>query len=372
MSNRQHRRHSIDHPAIVILRDGTRVNCRILNFSAGGLFLVTTDSSVLNMPSDTTTSIQIPKQHETVIIQTTTVHTTAGGIGVAFVNKEAKLLDYLQQLTSTEPTHSYNIGTARGQSKMGRREAAIANWIDVTTEQFLRSRYQEFITTSYDLLFKAANKAGSDKTQSSLFDSYNAFKSHQEIVNRVFLEEVKSGFRNYIGGIRPQAEPVDFQSQQPEMELIAKDDFEEWVSVVSLTRNLDFEVATKLQQLKNSLSYLAKADINNESNPVSPYSLLWAFKKSLSDLDISLEAKKLLFSSFQENMLKDIGTLYDKIGLYLDERGISKLAQEQATTKQPKPTATHASKHLSDNLSSLIHLAGNRSASKPIQLSPEQ
>ncbi len=373
MSSRQHRRHSIDHPAIVILRDGAKVNCRIQNFSDGGLFLVTTDSSVLSMPSGVTVSLQIPKQHETAIIQTTTVHTSEGGLGVTFAHQEAALIDYLQQLASTQPANRYSTGSiARGPGKMGRREVAIVNWIDVTTEQFLRSRYQEFIKASYDMLFEAANRAGSDKTQTSLFDSYNAFKSHQEMVNRIFLEEVKSSFRNFISGNHPQSMPADIQSQEPEMELVDKEDFEEWVSVVSLTRNLEFEAAAKLQQLKNSLSYLAKTDINNESNPVSPYSLLWSFKKSFTDLDISLEAKKLLFSSFRNNMLKDLGILYDKIGLYLDERGITKLAQEQATVRQHKPTPTRVSKQLTDNLSSLIRLAGNKGDSKTKQLRPNE
>ncbi len=374
MSKRQHRRHSIDHPAIVILRDGARVNCRIQNFSNGGLFLVTTDNIVLSMPSGAAVSIQIPKQHETAIIQTTTVHSSVGGLGVAFVKQEAKLIDYLQQLISTANTPRSNTGTIQGQSRMGRREIAIVNWIDVTTEQFLRSRYPEFIKSSYDKLFEAANNAGNNKTQTSLFDSYNTFKSHQERVNRIFLDEVKSSFRNFISGNHPQENPAYSQSEEPEMELVDQEDFEEWVAVVSLTRNLEFEAAAKLQQLNNSLSYLAKTNINNESNPVSPYSLLWSFKNSFTDLDISLEAKKLLFSSFRNNMLKDIGALYNKIGLYLDERGITKPAQEQATTKQEqhKPTPTRVSKQLTDNLSSLLHLVGNKGASKTTQLRPEE
>lgn len=268
----------------MMLSDGTKANCHIQNFSHGGLFLVTADhnadNGILNLPSGTVANIRIPTKGDTKVIRIKTVHTSANGLGVAFAHQENELLDYLQRIAATGNIQKYSDSSDQGQSRMGAREIELINWMHAATKRFLESRYPDFIQSSYNVLFDAGNHADSDQIQSSLFDAYNTWKSHQDPVRRTFLENVRLSFDSLSGGQQPYAEPENQQQQHPEMELVAQEDFEEWVSVVSLTKNLEFEVASKLYQLKNSISYLTKTYISNERNPVSPYSLLWSLKKS--------------------------------------------------------------------------------------------
>jgi diguanylate cyclase (GGDEF)-like protein len=388
MGKRQHKRRNIDHPAIVVLKSGTEVDCRIQNFSYGGLFLIAannnSDSSALDMPSGTVAAIQIPTQRDTKVIQITTAHFSGGGLGVAFVTQENELLNYLQRQSATNDLPQNLDGAASKQGKMGGREISIVNWINSATKRFLESRYQEFIKSTYNILFDAANNADSDQTQNSLFDAYNALQNYQDEMEHLFLNNVNTSFDRFSSGGRSYNKSAESPSQHPEMELVAKEDFEEWVSVVSLTRSLEFEISSKLHQLEKSLSFLAKTYINNEKNPVSPYSLLWSFKNSFSDLDITLQAKKILFSSFQHNILRDIRDLYDEINLHLDKQGITqqaqdksksepqKLAPAQTSTKYNAKAQANASKRLTDTLSTLIGFISNKTTPSTKSLRPEQ
>lgn len=367
MSKREHKRHNIDHHAVIILNNGIRANCRIQNFSFGGLFLIeanNSDNIMLNIPSGANAEIQIETQNKTLTAQTKTVHSSSDGLGVAFTHKETELLNHLRRMASRENAQRFTGSTTQTQNKLDSDKNAIVDWIHSTTNSFLESRYQEFIESSCNALFDAANTADSNKAQSLLFNAYNALKSHNENVKRKFLENVRLSFNDYCSRRHLQDEQEDAPQQtEEEMELVAKEDFEEWVSVVSLTRSLDLEVTSKLNQLQNSLSYLAKTYINNDTNPVSPYSLLWSFNKSFSNLDIALEAKKIIFSVFQHNMFNDIGSLYDEINHYLNQQGIAKLTQDLKTDRQQKSTPTRVNKKLTDNLSSLIGFIGKKSSS---------
>jgi len=360
------------------MKDGYKANCRINNFSHGGLFLATSNKSALNIPPSTSVIIQIRTQRDTKEIQATTAHSSADGLGVAFVHQENELTLYLQRASTTKNLSQNIDNSASKPYKMGSKEVAIINWIQSAAKRFLKSRHTDFFKSANDTLFETANKADSNQTQNSLFDAYNTFRIHQDNIEHIFLDNINFSFNRYNSGSLSDDNSTNTLFQHQELDLVAKEDFEEWVSVVSLTRNLESSISSKLHQLENSLSFLAKRYINDEGNPVSPYSLLWSFKKSLSDLDITLQAKMVLFSSFQNHMLGDIDVLYDEINLYLDQQGITQQAKDKSINKQQKPTPIakgptqhkngNTGKRLTDTLSSLIDFIGNKktiTSSKP-------
>jgi len=367
MGNRQHERYNINHPAIAYFKDGVKIDCHIQNFSLGGLFLITSsNNSALNIPPGKVATIRIPTQRDTKAIQVTTVHTSDAGLGVAFVNQEDELLNYLQRVSSTKRPQQQNIAP---------QEVEIVNWIQSATRRLLKSKYPELVKSARTALFDAANNADSNKTQNILFDAYNALRNHQDEIQHLFLHNINSNFQRFSSGNISDDSIAKSSSLDSEMGLVAKEDFEEWVSVVSLTRNLEPEISSKLHLLENSLSFLAKRYITDEKNPASLYSLLWSFKKALSSLEINLQAKRIIFSSFHSNILGEIDTLYDEINLYLNSQGITQQAQNKNTSKTQKTASTQArartGKLLTDTLSSILGTTGNKNIPKTKNLRPE-
>lgn len=367
MGKRQHKRHNINHPAILTLENGVKLDCRIRNFSYGGLFLIASDGNTPHIAPGEPATIRIANQKDAQVIHTRIAHASAGGLGVAFGNREDGLLRHLHAIAATAGSQQIRTGTSGGGGGMGTREIAITNWIHAATKRFLRSRYPEFIQAACSILFDAANNADNNQTQRLLFDAYNILRKNQKEIEGLFLDNIDHRFSKGLSNDIPaKATP-----QHAEMELVAKEDFEEWVVVIDLTRSLEAGLSSKLQLLENSLSFLTKTYIDNEKNPVSPYSLLWSFKKSLARLEIALAAKRLIFSSFHNNMMKNINALYDEINLYLDKQGITGQAQDKAPGKQQRPAAPQPGansrsprtrKTLTDTLSSLIGFAGDKPA----------
>ncbi len=371
MDKRRYQRLDIDHPATLLLKDGTKADCRIQNFSYGGLFLATDETQTLNASVNEVARLEIPTQTSSETIQTKIVHASNIGLGIAFVSREDALLHYLQRISATKDSRD-NTNSYPRQQILGTREITIIDWIHAATNRHIRSRYPQFIESALNSLFDAANHADSDKMQSLLFDAYNTLQNSNNKIESALLNNINSGFKKLSTDSISNDESPNQQDEQSEMGLVAKEDFEEWVSVVSLTRNLEPEISYKLHQLETSLSFLTQRHITNERNPVSPYSLLWSFKKSISDFDITLQAKKIIFSSFQDKILGDIDNLYDEANLHLDKQGIAKKAKEAHPKAQQRSSTTrhaHTSKLLTDTLSSLIGLTTNKDTSSKKQSS---
>jgi diguanylate cyclase (GGDEF)-like protein len=378
MGKRKHKRYAINHPAILMLNDSIKVDCRIDNFSCGGLFLTPSKNSTYEIPTGTDIRVQVQTQRDTKRVRATIVHTSDNGIGVAFAQNEDELLYYLQRVAKTGHPKQRSHNSSPNQGAIGVKEVAIVNWIHAKTKQFIKSKYQDFVKSACDDLFNAANNADSNKIQGSLFDAYNTFNNNQDEIERLLQENIDSSFGAFSDG-NISNNPAENIFDQSGLELVAKEDFEEWVSVVSLTRNSESALSSKLHRLENSLSFLAKQYINDEKNPVSPYSLLWSFKKTFSNIDATLQAKKTLFSSFQNSMLRDIDTLYDEINLHIERQGITGLVQNgdkknklhQSTAyndESQTKTDNRKSKRLTNTLSSLIGFASNKqtpTSSKP-------
>ncbi len=366
MNKRQHERHAIEHPAALILQNGIKIDCRVQNFSVGGLFIhpdradwpeivdnrTVRDAIVaikLITPSDSKGS--------SIIVQASISYISSSGLGIAFLNQENGLLDYLQKLTLSSTQHQYSGNT---YPKIGSKEISISEWVHSTTTGHLEARYKKFIKASCNTLFDAANATGDNQTQRSLFDAYNVLKTDEDQIKKIFFTNIDTSFSKFKHGNQTTDVPDAADSARPNMELVAKEDFEEWVSVVGLTRNLDHEISSKLHKLNDTLSYLTKTYVNNESNPVSPFSLLWAFKKSISDQNIALHARQLLFPVFKEQAMGDIGTLHDEIIQYLSDHGISYQAQEKTTRQPQQPIRSRTKKRLSETLSSLMGFVTNK------------
>jgi diguanylate cyclase (GGDEF)-like protein len=367
MDKRQHGRHGIQHPATLILQEGVRLDCSIHNFSLGGLLIRPSQNNCLeeinaSIARNTIVAVQVTtprgSKGSSIIVQSSIVHTSGQTLGVAFLNQETELLDYLHRLSrNQQPQHTNGEDQSSTTPGMGPKETSIFDWIHTCTSKFMEVRYPDFIKNSYNRLFDAANAAADNQTQRELFDAYNILKTSGEEIQELFLEQITSSFNELRNGAQATGHQGESAALSTGMELVEKKDFEEWVSVVSLAQSLDQEIISKLHDLEDLLSSLTNTYIGNESNPVSPYSILWSFNISLAEIGITLEAKKLLFSSLQENIIKAIGTLYDELTQYLNNHGIGSEEPEKTTSK-PQPHTPRKRKRLTDTVSSLMSFIG--------------
>ena len=370
MGNRAHKRHTINQAATLALNSSIEVECFIQNYSHGGLFLSIPNRDALALSQGTSATVVVKTPTSAIETAINTVHICESGVGVSFINKENELLQFLQTASTTSHPQYKKDPRSSQQGRIGIKESTIINWIHTATKQFLKSKYSDFIKSAHEDLFEAADSSDNNQDQSMLFDAYNTLQQNQGEIEQKFLKNIDSSFVQFRSSNIADTNQTEETSHDAEMELVAEEDFEEWVSVVSLTRNLEPELASKLHLLENSLSFLAKRYVNDDKNPVSPYSLIWSLKKSFINIDIPIQAKKIFFTSFHKNILKEIDSLLEEVNLYLDMKGITKQAQAQNTNNQhgtreaqtQKATKHHSnfnagtSGRLSNTLSSILNL----------------
>ena len=112
-NRRQYKRSEVDHPAILRDQGDTLSDCRIRNYSTGGLYLECAGAdthpgnkegaAVGGIEQHTHALIEIPVSGDSgnpiISIAVKIAFASRTGVGVAFLEEEKELLDYLQQFS---------------------------------------------------------------------------------------------------------------------------------------------------------------------------------------------------------------------------------------------------------------------------------
>lgn len=346
-NRRRHERSKSNHAAVVLYQGKTLPKCRILNFSAGGLFLQCTDCDFTGLVateasgSNDKALVEVPlqgnQQEPILTVAVKIARVTPSHLGVAFLKPERELLSYLQKTrpgegrgkTGTKPKIAI---AANGKPLQSR---SILKQIRINSRRFLNNALSSFFERAKDDLLGASSNAGSDAEQSALYFGQTVLTEQRNTITEDLLTQLETSF-SLLEGVDKSATPTpDTQQQAQEMELIDTQDFDEWLVVVDIARAMDSILSTPLQRLENALTYLAKKPVNRESNPVSPYSFLWSLRGSLQSLELEGVTKKVIYNSFQGTVLATAHSLYQELGTFLAKQGIEAEGDGEGQGKPP-------------------------------------
>ena len=344
-NRRKHKRFLISQHAQLVVNGAAKADCQISNYSEGGFYLVF-DSAVLRTlrigdqsAGDQSVPAEVLLEEspgaEVYRIPVRIAFQSDTGLGVAFINPDQQVKSYLSQrvLAEQQNSLSQNSAPASANTIQGISE------LESILKDFLASRFGELIEGLSETYLELEEQA-SQQDQPDLRYARSAVLAEAETLESRFFAQMANNWRQLQ---HPVSMDPPLRVENQSMELVDQEEFDEWAAVVSISRRLEGRNSNTLHKLSQSLAYLVRSPVSNDNNPLSPYRLLWSFKKSLDPIKVTVSARRVAYSVFAEQILANIDTLYHQIYQFLEQ-------QDCVVTTKTKETRTdQAEQHEPEN-----------------------
>lgn len=362
---RKYPRSDVDHAAVVLINGQRYPDCRIRNFSEGGLFIQieNVDSISITGSHKNHALIDVPCSDQDdgprISLGVSIAYAGGAGLGVRFFKPQPRLIACLQKAIRGRETGNISVvsPTAAPASANRQPSAQVIDQLGRIGGNFMRRELPDFFPLFNQRLLEETDRALSANEQEDIFRTLKILEEKQIPISLEMAGQLASGIREW--STDQQAQTADQpQLTGTELELVEKEDFDEWVIIVDIARITESTHQDQLHQLLPLLNLLVSVPFDKDSNPFSPYSLLWLLQKTLQPYELPAEIKGIGFRTFGDTLLNRIGELYQELLDYLAQQGVTgqqvsakpSAAPEQAT----RPARRKGKKSVLETLSSLL------------------
>ncbi|MCP3870431.1 MAG: DUF1631 domain-containing protein, partial [Gammaproteobacteria bacterium] len=345
-------RSDTDHP-VTVIHQGTRLpECRIRNYSDGGLFLeyLGHDLEMIVTPMDLKNErrnqalIQIPHGDDKVTppfsLVTRVAYVTSSGLGVAFLTKQDKILKYLQTIDQRGPLAIGGVDTGTASKLAGSPPARgkIIRELQSISEHYLIEELPHFFSGIKRGLLKTAGDTDLESDMNKLMFGVSTIMKNQDAIRDKIIDHILSDLS--LQSINARDQKLFYaQKDEADLELVNKEEFEEWVVIIGITHTVEGWLSFNLLRLHKAFSCLSNAPVDNETNPLAPYSILWLLNDLLDKLGLEFIVKKATFRLFRDTLLTSINHLYEELLSVLSKQGISDTIDPSSTDSDPSEKA---------------------------------
>lgn len=335
-NRRQHPRSETDHTAILSYRGNILTDCRIRNYSKGGLYLekntgdfnalVSLANSKPGVPSIKQAKIRIPRENSNEPAFTVAVrlcYLSDTGVGIAFLQENAEIFNYFQNYKFETTKHNETVkNLSRGATRSPQQIELVLQPIIKACQRYLKRYMPAFFIECENRLPDEADMSLLNSMKTDIFHAQTALRDKKNAIISSQLTNLNTKFTQ----IKEQSSSLEANKPQAsisqEMDIINKDEFEEWVIIVGLGRSVEAEIPALLLMLEMGLTSLVKRAINSDTNPISPAYLLWSLSSSLVNLDIELPVRRIIYGIFKETVMNHIEELYTEVGNIFERHGV--------------------------------------------------
>lgn len=332
----------ISHPAKLVVDGTEQADCQIGNYSEGGLYLAidnaalkqirngqgSADSSAINAEVHL---FEYPSKRIKYSVPVRFAFESTEGVGVAFMSADSAVQNYLAEFAATERKKKVRANLRSEDKEQPLGELAS------TLNAYLNERISDYFKQLDEALIEQEERA-SHQHQPDIRHARRVLEQEEARVKQRFFEQVARSWEQ-LQSASPDSNTPKFANQS--LELVDEDEFDEWAAVVGVSRRVEGRLASTLHNLSQSIAYLVKSPVSNDSNPLSPYRLLWSFKKSLDPLSICVEARRAAYTVFAEQILTNIDRPYHQIYQSLEQQGhTAGVRRSQVANEQPNREAS--------------------------------
>ncbi|MCU7906641.1 MAG: DUF1631 family protein [Candidatus Thiodiazotropha sp. (ex Epidulcina cf. delphinae)] len=324
-NRRRHPRLDIDYPATLHYQGQPFRDCRIHNFSEGGIYLRCAGTRLSELLPDgyftgnERREAMLELEDRQIQVRIAIVFLRRQGVGVCFLEAgEGKhVFSCLQSLVGPQ---QHTAPTSRPVSLDQASLAPVIQHLRSGLLAYLKPMLGGFFKQSRQTLLDGAGEPSDTLQESALFFAITTLEQREREITEDYIDAVTDSFDELLGSGKHESD------SQPEgsngLELVEKVEIDHWVIINDIARRLEPEQARSLYRLEVTLSYLTHAAIKDEANPLSPISLLNAMKHALDGYDLHLNCFKLILKVFYSTVLQGIERLYEEMLDGLGQQGL--------------------------------------------------
>lgn len=321
------------------------LKCSILDFCTHGLFLeikksLTDLSQLLHKKGKVFFPMITEQGRKYAEVEAQVVRVSPKGVGVSFENISESIFKALlrkaQKKTKSEPSDSrirFDSSLNKEQFKMSLKELLGDNLPVIMEAFFKRVRID---------LEEAAKLTTHFREEAVYLDAISDLRFFQSAIVKDFCWSLCEEME-FIRKISP--EDLANNTDENMLSLVAKDDFEEWLTLSSCTKKIASAFSEQISQLELKLSYVTGIPRNDLYNPVHPGNLYNSFKESISKIEGIGSIKPTLYKAFDAALIHCLPHLYHSFDRLLGDCGAPNrigegIVRPHNTTSKPDPDAT--------------------------------
>ncbi|MEW8467917.1 MAG: DUF1631 family protein [Candidatus Thiodiazotropha sp.] len=332
-NRRRHQRLEIDLPASLVIQGQSFDDCRICNFSRGGIYLYCDDDRLTALlpagyiaESDRQEAVLTVASNQ---VRIAIVYLNNQGLGGSIIeNGEGEALyGYLQSQREQQTSEQTDLD-----------KTAVSPLIEALRQRlldYLNPLLASFFTQTREALLEYVNEPKFNQQESGLILLMTALEREEAEISTAFTAQIEKAFDDLgcLAGINPTKTTGGSQ----ELELVEKVEIDHWVVINDIARQIETDLARNLYHIETSLTYLTAHTIKDENNPFSPISLLNALKHALDRFDLEINGFHLVLSVFQQTVLAGLDKLYAALLELFKNKGIDFTSQYKINLKQNYP-----------------------------------
>ncbi|MBK1674356.1 hypothetical protein CKO35_13830 [Ectothiorhodospira shaposhnikovii] len=177
---------------------------------------------------------------------------------------------------------------------------------------------KEMLDNADDALFRLAEKAEDNRSQTAFFDAMRALRRQRSTMESEYVTQIARVFeacmRPVPGGRKLDVVPAD------ELSLVASDDLEEDLAIDGMVAKSRRLVESDLYALRRRLgSVMDRPNLMEDDNPLDPRAFCKAFRDAMQVLDVDIRIRLIIYKLFDQYVVSQLASLYQDVNRYLQE-----------------------------------------------------
>lgn len=307
---RSQARLAVKQPARVIFAGGQEVDCEITNFCLGGLFLKFAPSSEsTEWPKgieggQIRVAFTIPEAlgGQSYDLTATLVRQSESGAGVAFDVPPVPAMLALNKVASINRSHKKAIAVHK-EVEHDRLEQACKQHL----QRAIADIFSNFARLSPPIFEQAIAATRVQQERECLQSALNEIPSALEAIEQLG-RELLLGRLEESRSLAARPETGTPHQVQPERE-----DFEDWISLTTLSNRLSDRYASELDVLVPRLEELLGATLDAWDNPFVPDSICSVIRGAFSELQLPKTVRLIIDLALHDAMVEPLGALYTEL-----------------------------------------------------------
>jgi diguanylate cyclase (GGDEF)-like protein len=313
-------RYEIKLIATLVVNNTNFIQCMIRDFCSGGLFLqpLSLDGIESLKPLQTKRiifSVDLGHGGNDFSLDAKIMHIREHGIGVEFESHSEAAFDALKK--EAENTLGLRLADRRTPPEI----LSIQKTLDVDLDNLFNKELPAVVDRFYQCLNEAPLE--SIETLKKQRDKATLKKSitNLEKNKTALLKDFCSSFKgiNYLpSSVSEQYDEVD---KKTILSVFDNNQFEDWLNILAIIRNLESINHTQLNQLQKKFLYVANVKKNTTINPVSPGNLCDCFRNLIGKYEHNSSIQSVFYAVFEKTLLEFLPALYEQMDNILVEHG---------------------------------------------------
>jgi diguanylate cyclase (GGDEF)-like protein len=316
MESRAHKRYFFDQQATLEFTPSNTIEGRILNYGEGG-FLIQLNQNLADIAAAQQLNLfscfkikfncVIEGYPKEIILQGHIRRMEDLLVGIEFYQAPATTIALINQFVTKYLSSNPRPAEAQTRKKHPQLLAQINN-IEKSFWSFI---LKQFYSEVEEQLIQLADRAQTNQQQALCFESINQLKAHHDqtinSIGRLVSQYLETPIQI------PKQEEVEVHSDDHELEILEKNQFEDWLEVQIIISAAESDNFTSLQQLHQYLSQLYETEIAALNNPLGPHVICHTFRQTLADSKFPRPILKVIYKCFQKPFLAQLSHFYNEL-----------------------------------------------------------